>query len=107
MSGIISPLYTSGTSSNTTDEIQKQFQYTRLGMLPISDPVFDDLTPELKKLMSQRPPRNLNGEVSIPPGPAKYHGGFSSIYQGIWDGKQVNLLKTPAICFLHNFFRWP
>jgi hypothetical protein len=81
------------------DRILEQLLYINLGLLPISDPVFDDLTPELKELMSQRPPSDLTGQVFIFPRPPVFHGSFSAIYQGIWNGQQVHLLRTPANYF--------
>jgi hypothetical protein len=45
--------------------------------------------------MHQRPPRNLTGQVVIPPGPSILHGSFSSIYRGTWDSKEVNLRELP------------
>jgi hypothetical protein len=90
------------------DPTSNRLTYSNLGLPPISDPVFDDLTTKLKDLMNLRQPNNLTGQVDIPAGPSLFHGSFASIYRGVWDNQQVNLLRTSANCFFSYTYscRW-
>lgn len=46
--------------------------------------------PELEKLMQEKVPLDLTGEVVVADYREPKHGGFAFVYKGLWKGKEVS-----------------
>jgi hypothetical protein len=77
-------------------QVQTQPQYAYLDMPTSTKPVHDESGPEIEKLMHQRPPRDLTGQVDIPFHPSISYGSSSSHYLSFWEGQKVCFLSAPT-----------
>jgi hypothetical protein len=70
-------------------QMQMQLRYDELGIPPSVDPTYDELSPELRILIHQRPLMDLTDECRVHVDSPIAHGGFFPVYGGLWDGQNV------------------